>query len=90
MTKAEFIDAVAGSIEGISKKDAAELVQATFDALAGAIAADGKASFPGFGTFTVKERGERQGRNPRTGESITIPASKSVGFKPAAAFKASL
>ena len=90
MTKAEFIDHVHGEIDGKSKKETAELVQATFDALATAIKSDGRFSYPGFGTFNVKERGQRQGRNPRTGEKITIPASKNVTFKPAPAFKGSL
>ena len=90
MTKAEFIDAVHGKLDGASKKDTAALVQATFDAVANAIESDGRFSFPGFGTFSVKERAARQGRNPRTGESIKIPASKSVGFKASASFKDSL
>ncbi|PKN57307.1 MAG: integration host factor [Deltaproteobacteria bacterium HGW-Deltaproteobacteria-14] len=90
MTKAELIDQVHGSLEGRSKKETGEVVQAVFDALAGAIKADGRFSYPGFGTFNVKERGARAGRNPRTGDAITIPASKSVGFKAAPTFKDSL
>ncbi len=88
MTKAELIDAVHASTGG-SKKDAANLVQVTFDALAGAVK-EGRFSYPGFGTWTVKSRGARQGRNPRTGAAITIPASKTVSFKPSTALKGSL
>ncbi|TNF24791.1 MAG: HU family DNA-binding protein [Deltaproteobacteria bacterium] len=90
MTKAELIDQVHGALEGRSKKETGEVVQAVFDALATAIKADGRFSYPGFGTFNVKERGARAGRNPRTGEAITIPSSKSVGFKAAPSFKDSL
>ena len=89
MTKAEFIDAVNDAIGG-SKKDTAALVQATFDAVSGAIRDGGRFSYPGFGTFKVKERAARQGRNPQTGAAIQIPASKSVGFKPSASLKDSL
>lgn len=90
MTKADLIDAVheaAGS--DLSKKAVGELVEATVDALKDAIR-EGRFSYPGFGTFTVKEQAAREGRNPRTGETIQIAASKRVGFKPAPKFKDSL
>ncbi len=90
MTKAEFIDHVHDATDGKSKKDTSEQVQAVFDALQVAIKDGGRFSYPGFGTFNVKERAERQGRNPRTGAQITIPASKNVTFKPAPSFKGSL
>ena len=80
MTKADFINNVM-SATGTNKKDAALLVEATFNNLANAISNDGKSSYPGFGTFTVKSRAARQGRNPQTGETIQIAASKNVGFK---------
>ena len=89
MTKAELIDNVHKAISGRSKKETAGIVQATFDALAKAIK-EGRFSYPGFGTFNVKQRAERQGRNPRTGQPITIPASKTVSFKAAPKFKDSL
>ena len=89
MTKAELISAVHQTTGG-TKKDTAAAVQAVFDTLAGAIRSDGRFSYPNFGTFKVKSRGARKGRNPRTGETITIAASKSVGFKPAPSLKDSL
>ena len=89
MTKADFINNVM-SATGTSKKDAALLVETTFNNLANAISNDGKFSYPGFGTFTVKNRAARQGRNPRTGEAITIAASKTVTFKAAPSLKESL
>jgi len=91
MTKAELIDAVHGALEGrYTKKDTGAAVQAVFDAVTDAIKTDGRIGYPEFGTFTVKERAARQGRNPRTGKPLTIAASKSVGFKAAPKFKEDL
>ena len=80
MTKSDFINNVM-TATGANKKDAVLLVEATFNNLAGAIKTDGKFSYPGFGTFSVKNRAARQGRNPQTGATIQIAASKNVGFK---------
>lgn len=91
MTKAELIDHVHGSLDGkLNKKETGSAVQAIFDALASGIQRDGRIAYPDFGTFTVKERAARQGRNPRTGEALTIAASKSVAFKAAPKLKDSL
>ncbi|GIX47804.1 MAG: SPBc2 prophage-derived DNA-binding protein HU 2 [Candidatus Tectimicrobiota bacterium] len=92
MTKAEFVDQVAKSTKtvNLSKKAASELIDNVFDALAKAIKKDGRFSYPGFGTFTVKRRAARKGRNPRTGAEIRIKASKTVGFKPAPSLKKTL
>ncbi len=91
MTKAELINAVsAGSGDGLSKKGVEEIVDTVFSTLASAISKEGRFAYPGFGTFTVKSRAARMGRNPQTGASIQIPASKSVGFKAAPGFKSGL
>ena len=91
MTKADLINAVADKLGGdYTKKATAAAVQAVFDTLAEAIRDDGRFSYPDFGTFKVKERAARKGRNPRTGATITIAASKNVSFKAAPKFKASL
>ncbi|MBN1946479.1 MAG: HU family DNA-binding protein [Bradymonadales bacterium] len=91
MTKAELIDAVkAAGPDKMTKKDTAAIVEAVFDTLRGAITKDGRFSYPGFGTFTVKHRKARDGRNPRTGAPIQIPESKTVSFKPAPAFREAL
>lgn len=87
MTKAELIDTVHGSLEGVSKKETGEIVQAVFDGLALSIKQGKRFSYPGFGTFNVKARAARRGRNPRTGKDINIPASKSVSFKAAPTLK---
>jgi DNA-binding protein HU-beta len=91
MTKAELVGNVHDTLGGaMTKKDTAVAVQAVFDTLAKAIKSNGRFSYPGFGTWNLKKRAARQGRNPRTGANIKIGASKTVGFKPAPSLKGSL
>lgn len=90
MTKAELIDIVCSKSDALTKKQGAEIVEAFFESIRESVRKDTKFSAPGFGTFTVRERKARTGINPRTKEPIKIPASKTVGFKPAKAFKESL
>lgn len=91
MTKADLIEEVRNA-KGIdlTKKETEAVVSAVFEAIRGAIKKDKRFSFPGFGTFSVRQRKPRKGRNPRTGASITIKASKTVGFKPAPKLKSVL
>ncbi len=86
MNKTELIAAVAEKA-GISKKDADKAVAAVIASIADALAADDKVQLVGFGTFEVKTRGARTGRNPRTGETMTIAASKLPTFKAGKALK---
>jgi len=79
--KADIVDHLANTIEGLTKKQAGEAFDEIFDHVTGALADGDKVQVPGFGTFSVSERAARQGRNPQTGEAITIPASKGVRFK---------
>ena len=88
MTKAELVHVVAG--KGMTKKAAAEMVDALFDTVAKSIKKEKRFSYPGFGTWTVRERKARMGRNPQTGAAIKIKASKTVGFKPSADLKKGL
>ena len=91
MTKAEFVDQVVNSSGvDISKKDAAGILDTVFSVIGQTVKDENRFSYPGFGTFTVKERSARKGRNPRTGDAIDIKASKTVGFKPAPGLKQSL
>jgi len=91
MTKAELIVAVAGQYNGtITKKMAGEIVDTMFDTIRKAIKKESRFSYPGFGTFTVRTRKARKGRNPQTGAQITIKASKTVGFRPSRELKQSL
>ncbi len=86
MNKAELIDAVAEAAD-ISKASAANALDAVIDSITNALKNGDTVSLVGFGTFSVKERAARTGRNPRTGEEITIPAAKVPGFKPGKALK---
>ena len=84
MTKAELVEKLYTTYEGkITKKMAGEMVDVVFENVAGAIKKDKRFSYPGFGTFMVRARKARKGRNPQTGEMIKIKASKSVGFRAA-------
>ena len=80
MNKSELSSHVAGQAS-LSKAQGGEVVDAVFSAIADALARDESVVIPGFGTFSTKSREARQGRNPRTGESIAIAASKSPSFK---------
>ena len=86
MNKGDLIDAVAASA-GLSKADAGRAVDAFVNSITGALKGGNQVSLVGFGTFTVKRRAARQGRNPRTGETIQIKASNVPGFKAGKALK---
>ena len=86
MTKTELINVVAEKT-GFSKKDSDKAVVAVIDAITEALTNGEKVQLVGFGTFEVKERGERKGINPRTKEEITIAASKLPSFKAGKALK---
>ena len=90
MTKAELIEKIQESRTDLSRKAVSTLVDTLFDEITRAIKKDKRFSLPGFGTFTVKKRKGRTGRNPQTGAEIKIAPSKTVGFKPAPALKKSL
>lgn len=87
MNKTELIQAVAEAA-GLSKKDAEKAVAATFDSIANAVANGEKVQLIGFGTFEPRQRNAKTGRNPKTMETITIPATTVPAFKAGAAFKA--
>jgi DNA-binding protein HU-beta len=87
MTKSELIEGVASACPGVNKGDIARVHDAIFEEIAKALEAEGRFAVAGFGTFDVRGRAARKGRNPKTGEEMDIPASKNVGFKPAAALK---
>ncbi len=79
MTKSDFVEKVA-STSGLNKKDAGAAVDAVLGTLEDALKSGEEVSFTGFGKFHVAERGAREGRNPRTGESMTIAASRVPRF----------
>ncbi len=86
MNKSELTDAVADAAD-LSKASAGRAVDAVFDAITAALKADDQVSLVGFGTFLVRDRSARTGRNPRTGEAIEIKASKAPSFKAGKALK---
>ena len=86
MNKAELINSVAATAE-VSKKEAEAVITATLDAITAALKEGDKVQLVGFGSFEVKVRAERQGRNPKTKEEIHIPASKTPVFKAGKALK---
>ena len=90
MTKADLISAVQKANKDLSKRAIEDVTDTTFTTLTKAIKKEGRFAYPGFGTFTVRNRKARKGRNPRTGEIISIKPSKTVGFRPTAALKKSL
>ena len=80
MNKTELIAAVSAKT-GLTKKDAEKVVNATIDSITESLVKGDKVNVSGFGIFEVKTRAERTGRNPRTNENITIPATKLPAFK---------
>ncbi len=86
MNKSELVNSVADKAL-LSKKDAEKAVTAIFETLTETLAQGDKVSLVGFGTFEVKESAEKTGRNPKTGEAITIPASKKPKFTAGKALK---
>ena len=89
MNKKELIDAVAAKA-GMPRTQAAHAVDAALAAITEALNNDEKVQLLGFGSFEPKVRPARTGRNPRTGEALEIPASRSVGFKAGSALRAKL
>ncbi|SDH46306.1 bacterial nucleoid protein Hbs [Alteribacillus persepolensis] len=81
MNKTDLINAVAEQAD-ISKKDASKAVDAVFDSITETLKKGDKIQLVGFGSFEVRERAARKGRNPQTGEEIEIPATKNPAFRP--------
>jgi DNA-binding protein HU-beta len=86
MNKAELIEAVSAQTS-LQKADATRAVDAVFDSITSALKSGDTVALLGFGTFAVKARAARSGRNPRTGETIEIAATKVPGFKAGKALK---
>jgi DNA-binding protein HU-beta len=79
--KADLVNGIVDRVEGITRRQAAEAFEAVFDSIVAALRTGEGAKVPGFGSFALSERAARKGRNPATGESINIKASKTVRFK---------
>ncbi|MCB1023034.1 MAG: integration host factor subunit beta [Acidobacteria bacterium] len=81
MTKADLVEIVAKESE-MTKKDVEQLVEIIFDSIVGTLNRGEKIELRGFGSFRVRERSARKGRNPKTGEPVEIPAKRVAYFKP--------
>lgn len=87
MNKAELIEAITKKVSGASKRAAADMVDAFTGTVEATLKKGGSVTLIGFGTFSTGKRAARVGRNPRTGESIKIPAAKTVKFSAGAGLK---
>jgi integration host factor subunit beta len=89
MTKADLVEKIAATVN-LTKKETEVVIDTIFDGIAKALASsnDGKVELRGFGSFRVRRRGARQGRNPQTGAMVSVPAKKVPYFKPGKELKA--
>lgn len=90
MNKAELIDKVTESVDGTTKKQADQVLTAILEQITKAVAEGNKVTLVGFGAFEARDRQARQGRNPKTGEDITIPATRVPAFSAGKQFKDSV
>lgn len=81
MTKADLVEKVAGSAD-VPRKTADEVVQVVLDSIVEALHSDEKVELRGFGSFRIRQRDERTGRNPKTGDKVHVPPKKIPYFKP--------
>ncbi len=90
MTKADIVQAVYSQLGGFSKKEAADLVDQVFDAMKETLGRGEKIKISGFGNFVLRDKRQRQGRNPQTGEPIVITARRVLNFKASQLLKQAL
>lgn len=89
MTKAEIVDNIAEKT-GFNKRESVELVELVFDTMKNTLESGDNLKISGFGNFMVKQKADRRGRNPQTGETITIEARRILTFKPSNVLKAAI
>jgi integration host factor subunit alpha len=90
MTKGDIIESVYEKLGGFSKKEVSELVDMVFEVMKDTLQGGDKVKVSGFGNFVVKAKNKRVGRNPKTGDEITISARRVLSFKPSQVLKKSL
>jgi integration host factor subunit beta len=90
MTKSALIEKVAQRVEGLTLKQTEIVVETVFDSIKEALKGGDKIEIRGFGNFRLKERGERKARNPKTGETVNVPAKKAIRFKAGKALREAL
>ena len=89
MTKADIVERIHQKI-GLSKKESSDLVESLFSLIKQTLESGEKLKIAGFGNFEVKQKADRRGRNPQTGETITIEARRILTFKPSAVLKSAI
>lgn len=89
MTKADIVERIHQKI-GFSKKESSEMVESVFSILKNTLESGEKIKIAGFGNFVVKQKADRRGRNPQTGDTITIAARRILTFKPSQVLKNSI
>lgn len=89
MTKADIVERVHEKV-GFSKKESSEMVEAVFALMKSTLESGEKLKIAGFGNFEVKQKADRRGRNPQTGETITIEARRILSFKPSNVLKSNI
>jgi integration host factor subunit alpha len=89
MTKADIVEKVQAGV-GMTKKESSEMVEAVFSIMKSTFESGEKLKISGFGCFEVKQKADRRGRNPQTGETIIIEARRILGFRPSTLLKAAI
>lgn len=90
MTKADIVESVYERLGGFSKKEAATLVEITLDVMKDALVSEGQVKVSSFGSFSVRAKRQRMGRNPKTGRPLQVAARKVLTFKPSQVLRAIL
>jgi DNA-binding protein HU-beta len=90
VTKSEFVDTVSDRVDGLTRKQATDVVDAVLETITDTLKRGSDVTFSGFGKFHVAERGAREGVNPRTGERMQIPASKVPRFTAGSGLKSAI
>lgn len=87
MNKGQLVDAVSYRVPELTKKGVETVISQLFEVIQETVSTGDKVTLVGFGSFEPRDRKERQGRNPKTGETLTIPATKAIGFSAGKGFK---
>ncbi|WP_027389388.1 integration host factor subunit beta [Chrysiogenes arsenatis] len=82
MTKADLVEKICASVDSVSKKQAEAVVNSLFECIIDALEEGDKVELRGFGSFKTRERGPREGRNPKTGDKVSVPSKRVPYFKP--------
>ena len=81
MTKAELVEKVSDKVDGLTKKQTEVIINTIFDSIKNALSKGDKIEIRGFGSFKIRSRKQREGRNPKTGSPVSVPAKKVPFFK---------